>query len=1477
MAARGYLGKISAVVSINASSVAPTLNSAGNSINSWARRTQGTLSSFEKSAKASFDGIFTPLQRLQASLRNAVSQPLAIKDAQAARQIEQLVLSARQIAKPLADSAKQLGALSDGVQRQFTPALVGVQDALVGVRRRIEENGAVGQREFSGLADDVRVVTAAIGRLREQASLSSGLFTGEELTFARPEVVDQFRQLATAQQKLAASSSATRSSPIARELLRDGQVLSEQFDRVSARIERLSSQGLDTTISQRALELLSRRLREVIDLTEQVASPPGSRSLTVVPQPVQQRGLGLFGRQAGTQEEQAIDRARQLSQVYAALPDSAKVGLSGLASIAARLADNVQTGKSSAEQLNAVLDRLEERAKLASTEYGPTVPPGFDRIRAINEAWDLAIRQIPQTADQIDREFQGLLSRIGNFSLDDRLSLDGLIADFRNSVAAGDPLIAQFERLLRLQESVDQIAGRQQDSRFADLGRDLTDPQRQLEVLKGSITGLKGQLDTLPAGIRAQFIPAIQQAEASFIRLAALGPAATAEEIENAANEADRLGQTLRRVSQASALPTFAQALDDTALRGAIGSLQAYQQILARVGAQAGGDAARQFDAMRAAIQRAAAAGTLGSRAFAEELENLIAEAAQAAAATGRISFGAALREIRRGGDIARGGFGNLSLAAQQAAFAIDDFFSSTGDFTQKIRAVQNNVTQLAFIIGGTRGLFIGLGVAIATQAVVGLIKWINNGRTAQDQTKALNDALARQKSLVEELAQAFESLGDSIARRAFSEPAEQARAFRKELDDIAKKQRELRESRVADLDETVQRERGEQNRLSRELEGETNAGRRVALAGQIRESQRRERDRVSELSQATPPGRDDVLRTVLGTIRANEFLVGGRLTSESERRASERRARAEADFAGADSVLEQGRLLRERLAERRDMAARPLSVMAFEENPEIVRARGDVANLERTLASLELPLQKALDELSNKIIESSIGVSIAIEDAQGDVADAIRRGVKGAADFQAGLDNTAKQLEAAEQRLKAAQEIKDDPARRETEVRRAESEIRDIRNRQDAINEAAREVRLGRTFGGERSTSALSALQGSERFANQYAGLTARLTSAVDAEVAARRELEQAIASGTEQDQAAARQRLEEAQAASDLVAATAEAALAMEKAVERIRKIGADALSASENIANDAQRRLTQSPTAANRRDRDAAEEQLINDRERLAKANNAMDRRRDELLANSPGVRAVNEELEAVRQERERLAEEARINGTEADPREMERLRNREAELYAERERALYSLTEAERQQQDAIAYEIDARRRLIEQLDREREFDAEVRRRQSPEGDATRGLDLMETPAQRAARDIAQGFADINAAFDEQLRGILDSTNGMPGAATEAQAEDLRSQRDDAIRRFAADQQRAAAPAIFNLADSVANAVLQGPSRAAMNVSDISTQEGARELNRLLRGEDSARDQNLLELQKQSQELQNVNQKLAEIGRQVGVAL
>jgi hypothetical protein len=62
-------------------------------------------------------------------------------------------------------------------------------------------------------------------------------------------------------------------------------------------------------------------------------------------------------------------------------------------------------------------------------------------------------------------------------------------------------------------------------------------------------------------------------------------------------------------------------------------------------------------------------------------------------------------------------------------------------------------------------------------------------------------------------------------------------------------------------------------------------------------------------------------------------------------------------------------------------------------------------------------------------------------------------------------------------------------------------------------------------------------------------------------------------------------------------------------------------------------------------------------------------------------------------------------------------------------------------------------------------------------------------------------------------------------------------------------------RSLAPTRFGLSDQVQNAVLSGPSRAALNATDVSTMSGSQELTRLLRGDDANKNQDLLAINKE----------------------
>ena len=325
----------------------------------------------------------------------------------------------------------------------------------------------------------------------------------------------------------------------------------------------------------------------------------------------------------------------------------------------------------------------------------------------------------------------------------------------------------------------------------------------------------------MPAAVRSHFIPAIQAAEQEFIRLAALGPRATAEEIENAARNMDTLTAAVRRTTQAAQVQGFGDFINDANVRQAVGELQGLQRVLIQVGAVAGGPAARAYEVYRSRLQEAISTGTTGLPTVRRELERLQRAAAEAAAATGRISVGNAFRQIQRAGDVARGGVDRFSLALNQAAFAIDDFFSSTGGLEFKLRAVSNNITQLAFILGGTTGLFIGLGAVIGGQIAVAIGKYafgLYDAKKRQEalkaQAEALNSTLDKQKNLVEALADAYRDLGRDI-KQATLTPQNARFEERQNRDrDVRQQQADRRREQVAGIIPAVAANRGRRQQL---------------------------------------------------------------------------------------------------------------------------------------------------------------------------------------------------------------------------------------------------------------------------------------------------------------------------------------------------------------------------------------------------------------------------------------------------------------------------------------------------------------------------------------------------------------------------------------------------------------------------------------------------------------------------------------
>jgi hypothetical protein len=352
-----------------------------------------------------------------------------------------------------------------------------------------------------------------------------------------------------------------------------------------------------------------------------------------------------------------------------------------------------------------------------------------------------------------------------------------------------------------------------------------------------------------------------------------------------------------------------------------------------------------------------------------------------------------------------------------------------------------------------------------------------------------------------------------------------------------------------------------------------------------------------------------------------------------------------------------------------------------------------------------------------------------------------------------------------------------------------------------------------------------MSSLEGNERFANEQAGLVARLKRVVDDEVQARRKASEAAAreaaivdliakkrteaenSGSdinkrkiaEADIKAAEADLEKArassaaasatsdfaQASSEAAAALAEAAAGIEAALTRIRKVGDSALQRSEQGADAAQRAFEENPLRAGGVDvRDLAEQRLINDRAQVGQAQAALDNRRSQIQFD-PQMVAINEELEAIGQRRQDLNAKSATGSLNLGERnELDAASKREIELIRQREMAARDLTANESKQLDVINNRIAAREKELELSRRRAEESPEFSRISSQAegalGEASRRADEAQqrfannpTDENKQRRDEAEGNLRQRQSRLQRFQDLADSARKQIEASPEFQ--------------------------------------------------------------------------------------------------------
>jgi hypothetical protein len=1098
------------------------------------------------------------------------------------------------------------------------------------------------------------------------------------------------------------------------------------------------------------------------------------------------------------------------------------------------------------------------------------------------------------------------------------------------------------------------------------LGADFGTAARGYANLQANVVSLQNSLEKLPMPLQAQFIPAINKVRDAF---KGLGPSSTAAEIDAVTKKAAGLERVLTRAQQATKLGgTLGDALNTAAFTRTEKQIGFIRAKLLDIGAAASGPVADAFNKYAAFVESAARKGTLGLAATKEQADQLAEKIGEAALAAGLFKSKAEAASFVKGiGDVGRAGADKFALALNQAAFAVDDFLSSTGGLEFKLRAISNNVTQLAFILGGTQGLWIGLGAVIAGQAAVALIKYANNGRSAEDQTKALNDALARQKSLVEELAQAFRSLGDSMSRGTFSTGGERAAEFSKQLEDIRKKQNEAIRNSVADFDPEVIKERAEQQKLKNKIEKSTDVGEIAGLQRQLEESRRREREAADRAVSATPPDFEQIQKRLRESLEAQAVAAArdaGAVNPDdpfAPARAAAPLMERAAAVPLAGSVSEARQQVDARIQELSTQIEGGLLT-----SNEATAAKKEIAELTLILGTLSAPLLREINKAATEIAAASRGPAEQIRQAQEEVAEAIRLGLPGARLFQQELDNNAEQLAKAYKRLESAASGKDENGRPLTPAE-AEGLVSAARADIDALNARRRDMAAQTdAFANERIVDPqrqIDARLGRARSNLSSAGLDDGRIARRMREIEAEREQIRRRAELPEFQTPEMRRGLQDAEQALNEEAAAIEAATIavkifaaeLNKAAEEV----AGNLNSAQQRADEARRADLGNSTPATREARRQAEADLEAQRGVERRAQEEIEVERDRLeemqRPQKERVQEIDEELKSGRakqeEERKRLADERaavaadvsnQSSAASADV-ELARKRNEAAQAQSQTLSDLQNTAtdlgidtagmgetavrnairdagrgdladEFERRNDEGDAAMVaagftkeergakfwDAVRKAGEELAaalarqaevanegaaRLAEIDAQIAA--VPTNDSERREELireretlvnqMEDDARRsqkkvdAARDASTAEEEFqkSAARGREL-GMTErdrdreKADGI-GADIAARASQIESGRDrqqfieDATRNAFKD----AAPILFSMDEQFKNAMRE-PSRARLQAADINTSQGQSELNRLLRGDDDAKNQNLEALNKQISKLEEIRQ-------------
>jgi hypothetical protein len=764
----GYLGRISAVVTANTTDFTRNIGAAREEMERFARSTRSSVNSYRLNFDtATLDRTLTKLQLFRRTLQEAAGQSI---DTGALDQLYEIV---EDLSKPLTKVKNDIEGLGNNVQAQLYPAMERAQRGVQRLYNAIADGSTTLQAEARNIAELTRQITLlgnSTAAIKDIENLGKKLdVRNSGSTFLQPRAQESLKRSDVLRGEAAKLSPETRADAFWQTQADMAERNAARIAQAAARVERYRAAIARSAPGDRRDRLVGGLAAAESQLDSRVDRQNRLNA---------QMELGIAAgrmRDAATSarpstDADGIDAARvRLTALQATLrsvrPDGA---FDAYAASLATMADNAARAAGSAAQLRAQLTQLN-----AAMDAGERLAAAQGNLNAINKR----------------------SAAVGNKFADPRAEMAKTFADTRAAMGPAHK---------------DEIDASQRKNYLS-------------EIVAPRLSGAESGISGLAREFQSQLMPQLKAAQAEMRRLTSENAAPAIGEIRKLRNEVDSLEKSIMAADVAS--KKLAQFDAATAMNNQPRAIQDFQhdfqmllnlsgQLNDNLGTQMAGNLQRSWSRVREIVselatlqqQPATAASAARRTQLLDEVRGVSQQLARELAQLDPSRFTekqinrllSANRRLRGDFDGMRSGAMRAQLGIQQLAFAVDDFMSATGGMEYKVRAISNNLTQFAFVMGGTYGLVLGVAAVLGTQLLMQFTNIGNASKESEEKLKLLNDRLEKSKSLAEENAKAFKELAKSLRDAGAGGLFSGRNAIENVIEERRKAQKEQRQAAVS-------------------------------------------------------------------------------------------------------------------------------------------------------------------------------------------------------------------------------------------------------------------------------------------------------------------------------------------------------------------------------------------------------------------------------------------------------------------------------------------------------------------------------------------------------------------------------------------------------------------------------------------------------------------------------------------------------